>query len=79
MQVQDVIPFSIGFSSEEGPICTGSNGILFPRGQPIPSVKVLSLQRSSSLHLEAFYANLDELPAGDSPKISRFMVSVFLT
>ncbi|KAE8125563.1 hypothetical protein FH972_020352 [Carpinus fangiana] len=76
-EVQDVIPFSIGFSSEEGPICTGSNGILFPRGQPIPSVKVLSLQRSSSFHLEAFYANLDELPAGVSPKISCFTIGPF--
>lgn len=76
-EVQDVIPFSIGFSSEEAPICKGSNGILFPRGQPIPSVKVLTFQRSSSFHLEAFYANLHELPSGVSPKISCFTIGPF--
>ncbi|PQQ11057.1 heat shock 70 kDa protein 16 [Prunus yedoensis var. nudiflora] len=56
-EVQDSIPFSIGFLLDEAPICTVSNGILFPKGQPIPSVKVLTFRRSSSFHLEAFYAN----------------------
>ncbi|XVF03879.1 hypothetical protein REPUB_Repub05bG0031100 [Reevesia pubescens] len=66
-EVQDCIPFSIGFSSDETPISQGSNGVLFPRGQPIPSVKVLQLQRSSLFHLEAFYANANELPSGIGP------------
>lgn len=78
MQVQDSIPFSIGISSDEGPICLGSkaNGVLFPKGQPIPSVKLLTFQRSGLTHLEAFYVNPDELPSGVSSKISRFTVSV---
>lgn len=76
-EVQDVIPFSIGFSTEEGPIYKGSNGILFPRGQPMPSVKVLAFQRSSSFHLEAFYANSTDLPSGVSPKISCFTIGPF--
>lgn len=71
-----MIPFSIGFSSEEGPIGTGSNGILFQRGQPIPSIKVLTFQRSSTFHLEAFYANQQELHPGVSSKISCFTVCV---
>lgn len=74
MQVQDIIPFTIGFLSDEGPIGTGSNGILFPKGQPIPSGKVLTLRRSSVFHLEALYADPSELPAGASPKISCFTV-----
>lgn len=73
-QVQDSIPFSIGLSSDEGSICAASNGILFPKGQPIPSVKVLTFQRSNLFHLEAFYANINELPPGTSPKISCFTV-----
>lgn len=73
-EVQDSIPFSIGFSSDGGPIGAGSNVVLFPKGRPIPSVKVLTLQRSSSFQLEAFYANPDELPSGMSSKISCFMV-----
>ncbi|PQQ00063.1 heat shock 70 kDa protein 16 [Prunus yedoensis var. nudiflora] len=76
-EVQDSIPFSIGFLLDEAPICTGSNGILFPKGQPIPSVKVLTFRRSSSFHLEAFYANLNEGPAGVSSKISCFKIGPF--
>ncbi|KAF5478898.1 hypothetical protein F2P56_005420 [Juglans regia] len=76
-EVQDIIPFSIGFSSEEGSICTGSNGVLFPRRQPIPSLKVLSFQRSYLFHLEAFYANPHELPPGVPPKISCFTIGPF--
>ncbi|XP_030931847.1 heat shock 70 kDa protein 16-like isoform X1 [Quercus lobata] len=76
-EVQDIIPFSIGFSSEEGPVGTGSNGILFRRGQPIPSIKLLTFQRSSTFHLEAFYANQQELPPGVSSKISCFTIGPF--
>lgn len=63
---------------DEGPICTASNanGVLFPKGHPFPSVKVLTVQRSSLFHLELFYANPNELPPGVSSKISCFTVSV---
>lgn len=79
MQVQDCIPFSIGLSSEDGPISTGSNinGVLFPRGQPIPSDKVLTFQCRNLFLLEAFYANPNELPPGVSSKIGCFTVSIF--
>ncbi|KAF8391557.1 hypothetical protein HHK36_023863 [Tetracentron sinense] len=76
-QIQDSFPFSIGFSSDEGPICTVSNGILFPPGQPIPSVKMLTFYRSKIFHMEAFYANQSELPSGVSPKISCFTIGPF--
>ncbi|KAJ8763650.1 hypothetical protein K2173_003122 [Erythroxylum novogranatense] len=76
-EVQDSLPFSIGFSSEEGPIITGSNNILFTKGQPIPSIKILAFQRPKSFNLEAFYANPDELPPGVSSKISLFTIGPF--
>ncbi|CAL0315887.1 unnamed protein product [Lupinus luteus] len=76
-EVQDSIPFSIGLSSDESPICAGSNGVIFPKGQPIPSVKTLTFQCRNFLHLEAFYANPNELPPGTSPKISRFTIGPF--
>ncbi|RHN57769.1 putative Heat shock protein 70 family [Medicago truncatula] len=76
-EVQDSIPFSIGLSSDEGPICEETNGVLFPKGQPIPSSKALTLQGSDLLHLEAFYANPDEVPKGTSPKISCFTIGPF--
>ncbi|OVA11479.1 Heat shock protein 70 family [Macleaya cordata] len=76
-EVQDSFPFSIGFSSEEGPICTLSNGILFPKGQPIPSLKVLTVHRTNTFRLEAFYADPSELPSGVSSKISSFTIGPF--
>ncbi|XP_061339759.1 heat shock 70 kDa protein 16-like isoform X2 [Gastrolobium bilobum] len=76
-EVQDAIPFSIGLSSDEGPISAGSNGLLFPKGHPIPSVTVLTFQRTNLFHLEAFYANTSELPPGTSPKISCFTIGPF--
>ncbi|RDX64723.1 Heat shock 70 kDa protein 16, partial [Mucuna pruriens] len=76
-EVQDSIPFSIGLSSDGGPICAGSDDVLFQKGQPIPSVKILTFQCSNLLRLEAFYANPDELPPGTSPKISCFTIGPF--
>ncbi|GMH05316.1 hypothetical protein Nepgr_007156 [Nepenthes gracilis] len=76
-EVQDSLPFSIGLSSDEGPIQTLSNGVLFPKGHPIPSIKILTLHRSSTFHLEAFYADQSELPPGVSQKMSIFMVGPF--
>lgn len=76
-EVQDALPFLIGFLSNEGPISTPSNGVLFPRGHPFPSLKILTLHRHSTFHLEAFYADLNELPPGTSPKISSFTIGPF--
>uniref|UniRef100_A0A2P2JV44 Heat shock 70 kDa protein 16 n=1 Tax=Rhizophora mucronata TaxID=61149 RepID=A0A2P2JV44_RHIMU len=76
-EVQDAFSFSIGFSSDEGLISTGSNGILFRKGQPIPSIKILTFQRRCSFHLDAFYANPEELPSGVSSKIGSFKIGPF--
>ncbi|XP_022981397.1 heat shock 70 kDa protein 16-like [Cucurbita maxima] len=73
-EVQDSYPFSIGFSSDAGPISLGLNNVLFPKGQHIPSTKVLSLQRNGLFHLEAVYTDLNELPPGISSKICCFTV-----
>lgn len=79
MQVQDSFPFSIGLLSDDGPVHTMSNDILFPKGQPIPSVKILTFQRSSTFRLEAFYADPGELPAGVASNFSSFMVRLVLS
>ncbi|KAK9269395.1 hypothetical protein L1049_001168 [Liquidambar formosana] len=76
-EVQDSFPFSICFSSDQSLICTASNGILFPKGQPFPSVKILTFQRSNPFHLEAFYADPHELPPGVASKISCFTIGPF--
>ncbi|KAE8670596.1 hypothetical protein F3Y22_tig00112123pilonHSYRG00045 [Hibiscus syriacus] len=71
--VQDSLPLSIGLSSDKGPICTLSNGVLFPKGHPFPSVKILTLHRTDMFNMEAFYVNSNELP-GLSPQLNTFMI-----
>lgn len=73
-QVQDVIPASIGFCTEEGPISTNSSNALFRRGQPIPSVKIITLHRTNGFTLDAFYVDENELPPGTSTQIGSFQV-----
>ncbi|XP_057758209.1 heat shock 70 kDa protein 16 [Arachis stenosperma] len=76
-EVRDSFPFSVGLSSDEGPVSAGSNNVLFPKGHPIPSVKVLTLHRTNLFNLEAFYANQNELPPGASPKLGCFTIGPF--
>ncbi|XP_045824761.1 heat shock 70 kDa protein 16-like isoform X2 [Trifolium pratense] len=77
-EVQDISPFSYGLLSDEGPISAGPNGVIVPKGQPIPSTIVLRLQRNNLFYLEAFYANPQELPPGTDPKISCFTIGPLL-
>lgn len=74
VQVHDSIPFSIGLSSDGKAIPAGLDSVLFTKGQPIPSVKILTFEYCDLLHLEAFYANPDELPLEAYPKICCFTV-----
>ncbi|PKA45955.1 Heat shock 70 kDa protein 16 [Apostasia shenzhenica] len=76
-EVQDSFPFSIGISSDEGPISTLTSKILFRKGQPFPSVKVLTFHRFSKLNLKAFYADENDMTVGLGPIISNFLISPF--
>ncbi|XP_010493114.1 PREDICTED: heat shock 70 kDa protein 16 [Camelina sativa] len=76
-EVQDFFPFAVGFSSEKGPINTISNELLFPKGQVFPSVKVLTLHRENTFHLEAFYANHDEITPDLPTPICSFKIGPF--
>ncbi|KAK1612282.1 hypothetical protein QYE76_035955 [Lolium multiflorum] len=76
-EVQDVIPASIGFCTEEGPISTSSSNAVFRRGQPLPSVKIITLHRNSGFILDAFYVDENELPPGTSTQIGSFQIGPF--
>ncbi|XP_021719698.1 heat shock 70 kDa protein 16-like [Chenopodium quinoa] len=77
-EVEDSLPFSIGLRlPDEGPIHALPNGVLFPKGHPIPSEKVFKLQKSSEFQLEAFYADVHDLPLGVSPRISVSTIGPF--
>lgn len=73
-QAQDAFPFSIGFSTDKGPVCTLSNGPLLRKHHPFPSLKVLSLHRTHVFHMDVYYPDLSELPSNESSKISSFKV-----
>uniref|UniRef100_A0A0A9F874 Heat shock 70 kDa protein 16 n=1 Tax=Arundo donax TaxID=35708 RepID=A0A0A9F874_ARUDO len=76
-EVQDAIPASIGFCMNEGPISTLSSNALFRRGQPFPSVKIITLQKNSSFNLDAFYVDENDLPPGTSTNIGSFQIGPF--
>lgn len=77
-EVEDSLPFSVGFTlPDEGPIQALPNYALFPKGHPIPSDKVLTLYKSGTFDIEAFYADQNELPPGVSPKISLYKIGPF--
>ncbi|OEL23365.1 Heat shock 70 kDa protein 16 [Dichanthelium oligosanthes] len=76
-EVQDTIPASIGFCTSEGPVSTLSSNALFRRGQPLPSVKIINLQKKSSFNLDAYYLDENELPPGTSANIGRFQIGPF--
>lgn len=74
LQMEDCFPFSIAFASDEGPIRTLADGVLFRKGSSFPSTKILTLHRNDIFNLEAYYANQNELPSGVSTRISSFKV-----
>ncbi|CAN6200764.1 unnamed protein product [Urochloa humidicola] len=76
-EVQDAIPASIGFCTSEGPISTLSSNALFRRGLPFPSVKTITLHKSSSFNLDAYYGDENELPPGTTTSIGSFQIGPF--
>ncbi|KAK1434399.1 hypothetical protein QVD17_00139 [Tagetes erecta] len=75
--VQDSFPFAIGLQSDDGKNISLPNGPLFPKGHSFPSVKMISLRRSNTFHLEVIYTNEDDLPLGVSPKVGHFTIGPF--
>lgn len=57
--------------AEEG---EGTDLVAFPRGNAIPSTKVLSFARSQPFDLEALYAEPQELPGKVNPWIAKYTV-----
>lgn len=79
-QVQDSFPFPIALSwkgpapETEGEEEASPNSIVFVRGNPVPSTKMLTFYRSGTFSIDAFYAETNDLPVDTNPKISTFTV-----
>jgi len=85
-QVEDSFPFSIALNwkghaptlkANEGTVAMQSNNVIFPKGNSIPSSKMLTFHRESTFSLDAVYADMKDLPPGTSPKISSFTIGPF--
>ncbi|KZT22556.1 heat shock protein 70 [Neolentinus lepideus HHB14362 ss-1] len=72
--MHDIQPYSIKVSWERSPDDTDEDTelVVFPKGNVIPSTKVLTYYRKSAFDLEAAYADVSQLPGGVNPWISRF-------
>ncbi|KAF8069980.1 heat shock protein 70 family [Lyophyllum atratum] len=71
--IQDITPYSIKVQWSPEPTDPDEKELLvYPRGNTIPSTKVLSFYRKDTFDLEAVYAEPDQLPGGISPFISKF-------
>ncbi|KAJ0960590.1 hypothetical protein J5N97_001515 [Dioscorea zingiberensis] len=78
-EVHDGFPYSIALSwkgsapdSDNGATDNQQNTVLFPKGNPIPSVKALTFYRSSTFSVDVMYTNIEGL---QSPaKISTYTI-----
>ncbi|KAM0933443.1 putative Heat shock protein 70 family [Dioscorea sansibarensis] len=81
-QVHDGFPYSIALSwegsapdSENEITDNQQTTIVFPKGNPIPSVKALTLYRSSTFTVDVMYTNLKDLQV--PAKISTYTIGPF--
>ncbi|KAJ6816516.1 heat shock 70 kDa protein 15-like [Iris pallida] len=81
-QVHESFPFSIALSwkasasdPQTGAVDNLQSSIVFPKGNPIPSVKALTFYRSSTFSIDVMYADPAGLQA--SPKISTYTIGPF--
>ncbi|KAL3610608.1 hypothetical protein D5086_001628 [Populus alba] len=81
-QVQECFPFSIAVSwkgaapdSQNGAADNQQSTIVFPKGNPIPSIKALTFYRSGTFSIDVQYADVSELQA--PAKISTYTIGPF--
>lgn len=85
LKVHESFPFSIALSWKgSGPDSHSEttenqqSTIVFPKGNPIPSVKALTFYRSSTFSIDVVYADASELQL-TSPKISTYtVISIYM-
>ncbi len=76
-EVEDVCPYPVAFAwaaSEEAPDGERTTSLVFPKGNPIPSAKMLTFFRCGVFPLEADVAEPSVLPAGSDAHIASFEI-----
>ncbi|BFG24526.1 hypothetical protein CerSpe_108000 [Prunus speciosa] len=81
-QVNESFPFSIALSwkgsgpdTQNGAADNNQNTIVFPKGNPIPSIKALTFYRSGTFSVDVQYADVSDLQA--PAKISAYTIGPF--
>ncbi|KAL6285760.1 hypothetical protein ACE6H2_010150 [Prunus campanulata] len=81
-QVNESFPFSIALSwkgsgpdTQNGAADNNQNTIVFPKGNPIPSIKALTFYRSGTFSVDVQYADVSDLQA--PAKISTYTIGPF--
>ncbi|GJR07797.1 heat shock 70 kDa protein 16 [Tanacetum coccineum] len=68
-KIQDIFPYSIGFSVEDGTIETNKEITIFPKGSPFSRENMFKYPRNPPLRIQVFYINKIDFPAGVSPNV----------
>ncbi|KAI5073778.1 hypothetical protein GOP47_0011791 [Adiantum capillus-veneris] len=84
-EVQDAFPFSISLAwkgsapeSEEGATTeTQSSSVVFPKGNSVPSTKMLTFYRANTFTIDVLYTDMHDLPPGTSQKLNTFTIGPF--
>lgn len=81
LKVQESFPFPIALTwkgsaqdSQNGGVENQQSSIVFPKGNPIPSMKALTFYRAGTFTVDVQYADVSELQA--PPKISTYTVKI---
>lgn len=72
--IHDITPYPIKVQWERDPTDPDEESelLVYPKGNAIPSTKVLSFYRKDTFDIEAVYAQPELIPAGVNPWISKF-------
>ncbi|KAK6912093.1 Heat shock protein 70 family [Dillenia turbinata] len=83
-QVNENFPFSIALSwkglapdAQSGAADNQQSTIVFPKGNPIPSIKALTFYRSGTFTIDVVYAEPSELQSNAPAKISTYSIGPF--
>lgn len=74
--VHDIVPYPIEFTWEKSQEIPDedTNLTVFPKGNAVPSTKILTFYRKENFDLEARYAEPESLPGRISPWIGKFSI-----
>jgi heat shock protein 4 len=70
--MHDVTPYTIKVRWDRSPDDEDTELVVFPRGNSIPSTKILTFYRKEPFDLEAVYADPAALPGSTNPWIAKF-------